>query len=84
MFKTTFILHRLKINKLYVAEQEEVLHLRRNNPKYQYMLKSTQMENKLSQNELGILLNTNVTIRHQCALPANKVGLHYAKYFKEF
>ncbi|GAB0179881.1 mitochondrial enolase superfamily member 1 [Grus japonensis] len=52
----------------------KVLHLGRNNPIHQGMLRATQMENCLAENDLGFLVDTKLNMSQQCALAAKKAN----------
>ncbi|GAB0206125.1 mitochondrial enolase superfamily member 1 [Grus japonensis] len=46
----------------------KVLHLRRNDPRHQYMLRATQLESSLAEKALGVLVDTKLNMNQQCAL----------------
>ena len=52
--------------------QCSVLHLRRNNPRHQYLLEATHMESSFAEKDLGVLVHTKLTMSQQCALAAKK------------
>lgn len=53
-------------------EKCEVLHLRRNNPRYQFLLEATQLESRLAEKDLGVPVDTNLTMSQQCAIAKKK------------
>ena len=59
----------MKFNK----EKVKVLHLGRNNPMHQYRLGVTQVES-FGEKDVGILMNTRLNRRQQCALTAKEAN----------
>ena len=59
----------MKFNK----EKRKVLLVGRNNPMNQYILSADHLESSLADKDLGILVDTKLTMSQQCALPAKKV-----------
>jgi len=51
-----------------------VLHLGHKSPRHQYMLGATQMENSLTEKDLGVLVDTNLTMHQQRAFVVNKTN----------
>jgi len=41
---------------------------------HQYMLEATQLESSLAEKDLGVLVDTKLNVRQQCALAAKKVN----------
>ena len=52
----------------------KVLHLGRNSPRTQYMLRSDQLESSLAEKDLVILLDTRLNTSQQCALSAKQAN----------
>ena len=55
-------------------EKFKVLPLGRNNPKQQYMLRATQLEKSLAEKDLGVLVDTELNMSHQCDLDARRTN----------
>jgi len=53
-------------------EKCTVLHLGRNKPMHQYMLGATRLESSLAEKDLGVLVDTRLDRRKQCALAPKK------------
>ena len=51
-----------------------VLHLGRNNPKYQYRMGDDLLERSSEEKDLGVLLDDRLTINQQCALVAKRAN----------
>lgn len=52
----------------------EVLHLGRNNPGYQYRLGTDLFESIVGKRDLGVLVDSKVTMSQSCALTAKKAN----------
>ncbi|KAK4827129.1 hypothetical protein QYF61_014523 [Mycteria americana] len=52
----------------------KVLHLRRNNPMHQYRLWSNQLVRSSAEEDLGVLVDSKLTMSQQCTLTAKKVN----------
>ncbi|GAB0203569.1 methylenetetrahydrofolate reductase [Grus japonensis] len=52
--------------------KSKVLHLGRNNPRHQYMLGATQLENRFPEKALEGLVYPKLNVRQHCALVAKK------------
>jgi len=50
----------------------QVLHLGRNNPTRQYILRTDQLERSLAEKDMGVLVGTKLTMSQKCALAAKK------------
>ena len=50
------------------------MHLGKNNPTYQYRLWSDLLESSAEERDLGVLVDSRVTMSHHCALEAKKVN----------
>ncbi|PKU48550.1 glutamate receptor-interacting protein 1 isoform x4 [Limosa lapponica baueri] len=59
----------------------KVLHMGRINPVYQYMLGADQLESSLVEKQLGVLVDTRLTVREQRALVPP--GLHQAEHCQQ-
>jgi len=59
-------------------EKCKVLHLGRNNPRYQYMLGSDQLESSFAEKALGVLLDDELIMNQECALAAKKPVIPWA------
>ena len=51
-----------------------VLHLGKNNPKHQYRLGADLMQNNSAERDLGVLVDSRLTMGQQCALVAKKAN----------
>jgi len=60
----------MKFNK----ENCKVLHLGKNNPMHQYMLRATQLESSLAEKDLGVLVDTRLNMSQKHVLAAKKAN----------
>lgn len=49
-----------------------ILHLGRNNPRHPDMLEATHLESSLAEHNLGVLIDTQLNMSHQCTLVAKR------------
>ncbi|PKU37005.1 hypothetical protein llap_12690 [Limosa lapponica baueri] len=62
----------------------KVLHMGKNNPRHQYVLGLTQLENSVAEKDLGVLVDTRLNVKQKCALPAKAVDIVYLDFGKVF
>lgn len=53
--------------------EHKVLHLGCNNPMHEYMLWATQLDSTSAEKELGVLVDSKLQMRQQCALAARRL-----------
>ena len=58
----------------YNKDNCRVLHLGKNNPKYQYRLWTDLLESSIGERDLGVPVNNKMTTRQHCALEAKKAN----------
>ena len=56
----------------YNKDNCRVLHLGKNNPKYQYRLWTDLLESSIGERDLGVLVYSRMTVSQQCGLEAKK------------
>jgi len=65
----------------------QVLHLGRNNPRHEYMLRATKQETNLAEKDLEVQVKTKLTMSQQCTLAAKAasgvLGYIRQRYFQQ-